>query len=319
MTPGFIMIKNGLEKLTGGFKVKKLGWLLTIAVLLVLAACGGNEKAEKEEAQTGTKTVELEKLVVGVIPTLNQGNMQRAMDKLANHFEAELGMPVEVTVYPDYQGVVQAMNFDEVNMAYFGPSTYIDANEQSGARAIMTQLIDGEPFYYSYIITHKDSPLNSIEDLVANSKDLSFAFGDPSSTSGSLIPSIELKVQGVFTNQNEHQFKNLLYTGGHDATAIAIENKQFDAGAIDSAIFNTLKENGKIGDNFKVIWQSEKLFQYPWAVSKAVDDELVAKIQEAFLNVEDQEILDAFAASGFTKATDADYEAIRKAKQEAGQ
>jgi phosphonate transport system substrate-binding protein len=313
------MIRNGIKMTTGGSKVKKLYVLMTIFFLLFLAACGGNEKIEKEEAKTGTETVELEKLVVGVIPTLNQGNMQTAMDKLAKHFETELGMPVTVTVYPDYQAVVQAMNYDDVNMAYFGPATYIDANEQSGARAIMTQLIDGEPFYYSYIITHKDSPLTSINDVVANSKDLTFAFGDPSSTSGSLIPSIELKNQGVFTNQNEHQFKNLLYTGGHDATAIAIENKQVDAGAIDSAIFNTLKANGKIGDNFKVIWESEKLFQYPWAVSKAVNDELVTKIQDAFLKVEDQAILDAFAATGFTKASDSDYESIRQAKKEASQ
>ncbi|MBM6618318.1 phosphate/phosphite/phosphonate ABC transporter substrate-binding protein [Bacillus suaedaesalsae] len=297
--------------------MKKFWGMLSIVVLLVLAACGGEEKVEKEEAKTGTETAELEELVVGVIPTLNQGNMQVAMDKLSKHFEAELDMPVKVTVYPDYQAVVQAMNYDDVNMAYFGPATYIDANEQSGARAIMTQLIDGEPFYYSYIITHKDSPLQSIDDLVAKSKELNFAFGDPSSTSGSLIPSIELKEQGVFTNQNEHQFEQVLYTGGHDATAIAVANNQVDAGAIDSAIFNTLKKNGKIGDDYKVIWESEKLFQYPWAVSKAVDDELVAKIQDAFLRVEDKEILDAFAASGFTKATDSDYESIREAKKQA--
>jgi phosphonate transport system substrate-binding protein len=301
--------------------MKKLWVIMIIALFAILAACGGgNEVVEEEQVENTeeqTASEELEKLVVGVIPSLNQGNMQTAMDKLSQHFESELDIPVEITVYPDYQAVVQAMNYDEVNMAYFGPSTYIDANEQSGARAIMTQLIDGEPFYYSYIITHKDSPLTSIDDLVAQSKELTFAFGDPSSTSGSLIPSIELKKQGVFTNQNEHQFDNLLYTGGHDATALAVENNQVDAGAIDSAIFDTLQENGKIGDNFKVIWQSEKLFQYPWAVSKAVSDELVTKIQDAFLNVKDQEILDAFAASGFTIATDADYEAIREAKKEA--
>lgn len=297
--------------------MKRLFSFLLLLTLLVLSACGGNENVKNTDEQTGTETAEIEKLVVGVIPSLNQGSMQRAMDKLSKHFETELEIPVEITVYPDYQAVVQAMNYDDVNMAYFGPSTYIDANEQSGARAIMTQLINGDPYYYSYIITHKDSPLTSIDDLVKQSKDLTFAFGDPNSTSGSLIPSIELKKQGVFTNKNEHEFKNLLYTGGHDATAIAIENHQFDAGAIDSAIFNSLKENGKIGDNFKVIWESDKLFQYPWAVSKAVEDDLVTKIQEAFLNINDKEILEAFAASGFTKASDSDYESIRQAKKQA--
>ncbi len=299
--------------------MKMSSFFLIILSLFVISGCGVKENVENTNQQTGTETAKLEKLVVGVIPSLNQGSMQKAMDKLSDHFETELNIPVEITVYPDYQGVVQAMNYDDVNMAYFGPSTYIDANEQSGARAIMTQLIKGEPFYYSYIITHKNSPLTSIDDLVKNSNQLTFAFGDPNSTSGSLIPSIELKKQGVFTNKNEHKFKNLLYTGGHDATAIAIENEQFDAGAIDSAIFNSLKENGKIGDNFKVIWESDKLFQYPWAVSKAVDEKLETQIQDAFLKIKDEEILDAFAASGFTKASDSDYESIRQAKKQSSE
>ena len=73
------------------------------------------------------------------------------------------------------------------------------------------------------------------------------------------------------------------------------------------------------GDKIRVIWKSEKLFQYPWAVSEEVDDETVKKLQEAFLAVEDPEILGVFGASGFTIAKDSDYESIRRAAREAGQ
>jgi len=302
-------------------------WKLSVCILMLmslfLAACGtgkegSNPAEEPNNSEQPAASGKTESLVIGVIPTMNQGNMQIAMDKLGKHLETEVGIPVKIDVYPDYNGVVEAMNFDKVNMAYLGPLTYVIAHHESGAEAIMTQLIKGEPFYYSYIIAHKDSPYNSLEDLLKDSKEVTFAFGDPSSTSGSLIPGLELKNRGVYRNNNDYDFKNVLFTGGHDATALAIENKQVDAGAIDSAIFDMLKETGKInGDQYKIIWQSEKLFQYPWAV-KNVDAETVTKIQEAFLKQTDQEVLDAFGATGFTKASNADYEAIRAAAESEG-
>jgi phosphonate transport system substrate-binding protein len=286
--------------------VKRLGLALLAAVMVVLlAACGagGDEKAFK----------------VGVIPAQNKGNMEAAMGKLEEALTDGLGRKVEVKIHGDYNAVVEAMKYDKLDMAYYGPLTYVIANHEFGAQAIATMLIKGEPFYYSYIIVPADSPYNTIEDLVADAANAKFAFGDINSTSGSLIPSIELKERGVFTDETTHQFKELSYTGSHDITALAIQNKQQDAGAIDSAIYNQLVEDGKVdGSKIKVIWQSDKLFQYPWAVSKNVDADTVKKLQETFVSIQDPEILDVFGADGFITATDADYEAIRKAAREGG-
>lgn len=147
-----------------------------------------------------------------------------------------------------------------------------------------------------------------------NPGEVQFAFGDPNSTSGSLIPSIELQDRGVYESEQENQFENVRFTGSHDATALSVQNKQVDAGAIDSAIYNQLLEADKIdGEQLKIIWKSEPLFQYPWAVLESTDDETVAKLREAFLAIEDPEILDAFGATGFTEATNADYESIKQA------
>lgn len=281
--------------------------MLVLLCLLFLSACSSGQGADEQE------------LTIAVIPSLNQGDMQKAMNKLKDHLEKELGMKVSITVYSDYNGVVEAMNYGKVDMAYFGPFTYVKAHQDSGAKAIITQLIKGEPYYYSYIITHKDSPYNSIDDLVANSKNVTFAFGDPNSTSGSLIPGLALKEKGVFRSEQDHDFKGIVFTGGHDATALAVENKQVDAGAIDSAIFNMLIETHKIdGNHFKVIWKSDKLFQYPWAVKKEMSEEMIAKLRAAFFKVKDPEILNAFGATGFTEANDSDYENVRKAAKAAG-
>ncbi|RAZ81082.1 phosphate/phosphite/phosphonate ABC transporter substrate-binding protein [Planococcus halotolerans] len=283
--------------------------LLSLAIFL--AACGS--AGEEENTEQATESSE-EAFTIGVIPAQTEGEMEEAMDKLQTYLSEELDREVELDVYPNYNGVVEAMNYDKIDMAYLGPLTFVIANANSNAQAIITSLVDGEPFYRSYIITHADNPWNSLEDLLENPQDIDFAFGDPNSTSGSLIPSIELKDRGVYESQQENEFNSVRNTSSHDATALSVQNKQVDAGAIDSAIYNQLVESGKIdGEQIKTIWESEELFQYPWAVRESIDEETVNKLQEAFLAIEDQVILDAFGASGFTEATTEDYESIKQA------
>ncbi|QDP41150.1 phosphate/phosphite/phosphonate ABC transporter substrate-binding protein [Radiobacillus deserti] len=298
-------------------------WLyvaLLFSFFAILSACSNEEdKSTKEEQQKQESTDDKSAFTIGVIPSQTEGAMDDAMKKLQSILSDELNRTVKVDVYPNYNGVVEAMNYDKIDMAYLGPLTYVFAHAKSGAKAIVTQLIDGEPFYHSYIITHKDNKWDSLEELFKEPKEIDFAFGDPSSTSGSLIPGIELKKRGVYQSEEEYKLKSVRFTGSHDATALAVQNKQVDAGAIDSAIFNQLVESGKIqGDKIKKIWQSEKLFQYPWAVHKDTKQETITKLQDAFLKIKDEHILNAFGASGFTKASNEDYKSIEKAARKEG-
>ncbi|RIW37310.1 phosphate/phosphite/phosphonate ABC transporter substrate-binding protein [Bacillus salacetis] len=299
---------------------KNIFLTLLLSLSLLITACGsGNGNSGDNNSEGSNEAAGDEEFTIGVIPVQTEGAMEAAMDKLQSILTDKLGRDVKVEVYPDYNGVVEAMNYDKIDMAYFGPLSYVIAHEKSGAKAIITQLIDGEPFYHSYIITHKDNPWNSIEELLDESKEVNFAFGDPNSTSGSLIPSIELQDRGVYQSEDEHEFKSVRFTGSHDATALAVQNKQVEAGAIDSAIFNQLIDSGKVdGDQIKTIWESEKLFQYPWAVHQDTDEETIESLQSAFLEIEDQEVLDAFGATGFTEASNEDYESIRQAALKQG-
>jgi phosphonate transport system substrate-binding protein len=287
---------------------KTILYSITFILVIILSGCGN---ANSNESNSTSDIFE-----IAVIPSLNQGDMQKAMNTLADIIEEKLNRTVTIKVYPDYNGVVEAMNFGQVDMSYLGPLTYVIAHHKSGAEAIVTQLIKGQPFYYSYIITNVENPWNSLDDLLKEPQTVSFAFGDPSSTSGSLIPGIELKNREVYTDPNKHEFKELRFTGSHDVTALAVQNKQVDAGAIDSAIYDMLVEQGKIdGDQIKVVWKSGELFQYPWAVTKDTDQQTIELLRAAFLGIQDEQVLNAFGASGFTIAENKDYEPIREAAE----
>ncbi|AEI41154.1 phosphate/phosphite/phosphonate ABC transporter substrate-binding protein [Paenibacillus mucilaginosus] len=286
---------------------------------MLLGACGKKASNEGQQAAEGngqgTAATEQGEFLIGVIPAQGSNQMKTGADKLAAILSEKLGRKVRAEVYPDYNGVVEAMGAGKAHMAYLGPLTYVEAHERYNVKAVVTQLINGKPFYYAYMIAPSDSPYATLDDVIKDSKNVRFAFGDISSTSGSLIPGIALKKAGVFETQQKHQFKSVTYTGDHLATALAVQNKTQDVGAIDSAYFNRLVKDGKVdGTKIKQIWQSEELFQYPWAVIESTPEKDVKIIQDAMVAITDKDILDAFGgASGFTVAKNEDYAAIRQA------
>ncbi|WP_209121896.1 phosphate/phosphite/phosphonate ABC transporter substrate-binding protein [Alkalihalobacillus sp. BA299] len=277
--------------------------LLIVVLWFVTAGCNQEQTLKENEVFT-----------IGLIPSQTEGEMQTAIDKLQALLSKELNRKVEITHYPAYNAVVEALNYSHIDMAFFGPLTYVIAHERSGAEAIITQLVDGEPYYYSYIITHVDSKWETLDELLEDHDNVDFAFGSLSSTSGSLIPSVELKNRGVYTSEDNHKFNSITFTGSHDVTGQSVLNKYVDAGAIDSAIFYSLVKSGKLnGEKIKVIWKSEKLFQYPWAVSPETGAETIVQLQDIFMGITDEEILSPFGASGFTTASNEDYASLREA------
>lgn len=286
--------------------MKKL--FFAMIALLFIVGCGnqdGNQGATQDQPV----------LKVAAIPAQSTGVVEDGYKKLEAELAEKLNREVALEIYPNYNAVVEAINYGHIDLAFLGPTTYLIAHEQSGAEAILTPLINGEPYYYSYIITHADSPWNTLDELLAEVGEVNFAFGSISSTSGSIIPSYELLQRGVFKSENEHEFKSVVYTGSHDVTAQQVQNKLVDAGGIDSAIFHSLAQKGEIDESqFKILWQSEQLYQYPWVVPANTDRELVTQIQEVFLNITDEEILRVFGgASGFVITDPDKYENVLNA------
>lgn len=245
---------------------------------------------------------------VGLIPNQAPDTVKTQYASFKAYMEKELGIPIELFVASDYAGVVQAMASDKLDMALFGGVTYVQAKELADIYPIVTELDKATKStkYTSVIIVPADSPAKTVADL----KGKTFAFGDISSTSGSLYPKIMLDQAGLKVPQD---FKEIKYTGGHDATALAVANGSVDAGGVEERILDRLIDQGRV-DKTKIrkLKQSDLIEGYPWVVRAKLDKEFVEKVTTAFLNLKDPEILKLRSADGYGRVTTKDYEFVRE-------
>ncbi|HEX2911718.1 MAG TPA: phosphate/phosphite/phosphonate ABC transporter substrate-binding protein [Chloroflexia bacterium] len=307
-------------------RLNLLAALLLILSAVLLTACGDNTATPAPAATTavassttsaaaGTTTASLstgtEKpspLRIGLIPNQNPETVKAQYASFKTYMEKTLGIPVELFVGSDYPAVVQAMVTDKLDMAYFGGLTYLQAREQADVYPIVTEIdrYTNNRTYTSAIIVPADSPVQKVEDL----KGKIFAFGDVASTSGSLYPRIMLDQAGI---KVPGDLKEVKYTGGHDATALAVQNGSVDAGGLEERILLRLEDQGKVDKNkIRVIKRSDPIMGYPWVVRAKLDKDYVEKITNAFLNIKDPTLLQLLRAEGYARVSADDYTYARE-------
>ena len=218
---------------------------LALLLVLLFVGCGGARGAPS--GGDGP-------LRVGLIPNENPEEVEAQYEPLGDY----LGKEVELFVPTDYSAVVEAMVSGELDLAYFGGLTYVQARERAGVHPLVAEVNPrtGTTKYHSLVIVPADGPIREVSGLAGKT----FAFGDVSSTSGSLYPSTMLREAGV---DYRTDLGERLYTGGHDATAQAVANGRVDAGGIEDRILYALQEEGVIGkDAVRAIEKSAPIEGY---------------------------------------------------------
>ena len=269
------------------------------------AGCGGSS-GEGSDAQAQ------EPLRVGLVPNQNPEKVEAEYAPLGDYLSEELGTEVELSVPASYNAVVEAMASGELDLAYFGGLTYVQARERAEVHPLVTEINPRthDTTYRSVVIVPADSQVREVEEL--RGKD--FAFGSVSSTSGSLYPSIMLKGAGI---DYRTDLGEVTYTGGHDATAQAVAGGRVDAGGIEDRILYRLQEEGAIEEgSVRVIEESEPIEGYPWVVRDALPDDLEGAISDAYLNMEDPKILDLLGAEGYERVEAGDYDYVEEQARE---
>lgn len=284
----------------------RLIFVITVLILAVLIiGCSGSQKNSLEKpSNTADPTPKV--LRVGLVPNQAPDRVKAKYEPFEKYLEEKLGMEVEFFVANNYAGVVEAMASSKLDMAYFGGLTYVQARKRAAVHPIVTE-IDSETKttkYYSLIITPADSKIKEVSEL----KGKTFAFGDVSSTSGSLYPRIMLDEAGLKVPAD---FAHVIYTGKHDATALAVQNGKVDAGGLEGRILNKLIADGKVDKTrIKILAKSDFIEGYPWVVQDSMDKELEEKIVNAFLAMEDLELLQLMKAEKFAEVSADDYKYI---------
>lgn len=309
---------------------RKVTSLLATAFLSagMLASCSsqsGQTTADQATADAGATggscAADISELDFGIISTESQDNLKPKWEPFLAAMEEEIGRPVNGFFATDYAGVIEAMGAGKLQLAWYGGKSYIEAAERSDAEAFaQTVNEDGTKGYYSHLITNKENPIvseidieagNGDEYVINNTDSLTFAFNDPNSTSGYLVPSYY-----VFASNDvnpEQAFSELVFAGSHEATAQAIANNQVDVATNNSESMAVLQEGDpEAFEKVQIIWTSPVIPSDPIAYRNDLPDCLKAEIQDFFYNYDDPEVLGALDWQGFDEAGDADWNTVRE-------
>ena len=215
----------------------------------------------------------------GIISTESSSNLKKIWDPFLADMSKKTGLTVKGHYASDYAGVIEAMRFKKVQIAWFGNKSAMEAVDRADGE-IFAQSVDkgGNPGYWSHIIVHKDSPFQKLEDVLKCDKSLDFGIGDPNSTSGFLVPTTF-----VFSARNidpKNCFKTVR-SANHEANALTVANKLVHAAANNNENLERLKKTAPDkAEQIRVIWTSPLIPADPLVWRKDLDAATKAKIAD---------------------------------------
>ena len=253
----------------------------------------------------------------GIISTEATQNLKADWQPLLDDMEKQTGLKVKAFFAPDYAGIIEGMRFNKVQMAWLGNKSAMEAVDRSNAEVFAQMVnIDGTQGYYSHLIVHKDSPLNNLNDVFSNAKNLSFGNGDPNSTSGFLVPGFYVFAQNKVDPRTAFKITR---SANHESNALAVANKQVDVATSNSENLDKIKERqpAKFND-IKIIWTSPLIPSDPMVMSKNLPEATKTKIKNFFYNYaktnprEKEIVMKISKLSGFKVSTNDQLKPIRQ-------
>ena len=282
------------------FAVRTLKSLLTITALTALAAAAHAQPVFKMTA----------------IPDESPTELARKAAPLVKYLEQQLGMKVEFTPVSDYAAAVEALVNKQVDMAWYGGFTFVQASIRSGGKVIpLVQREEDEKFRSVFITS--DPAILTLADL----KGKTVSFGSQSSTSGHLMPRSALLQANIDPDKD---FKRVAYSGAHDATIAAVAAGKVDAGALNISVWDKFVLEKKVdASKVKVIFTTPPYFDYNWTVHADMPAAQREKLSKAFLSLspatpEGKEVLELQRATRFVPTKLENYKGIEAAGRNAG-
>lgn len=302
------------------FNTLNLFSAIILASLLALTVAGCtrsdvSDTSQEKQAPLAAPSVTSQKtelrIGMGAMVTPEQGYLYYS--RLKEYLEKELQIPVRLVDRNNYAKINELLAADAVDIAFVCSGPYVEGHDQFGLELLATPLVKGKPLYHSYIIVPKNSPAKTFDDL----RGRSFAFTDPLSNSGKIVPSFMLAER---KETPESFFGKVSYTYGHDKSIMAVAEKFVDGAAVDSLIWEYLdRTQPELTRRTKVIDVSAPYGIPPLVVRKNLSAEIKGKILKTLIamheSLEGRVILEGMMIDRFVPGDDANYDSIRVMKR----
>lgn len=271
--------------------------LIRIIILVMASALFASAGWAKSDPNPDT-------LRVALLPDEDAATVIKKNKDLKRYLEKAINKKIKLVVTTDYSSMIEAMRHGRLEMAYFGPLSYVMAKSKSDIEAFAAREKKGKKTYQAVVIANAGANINTLADI----RGKNMAYGDTASTSSHLIPKSMLKAAGLETKKDYQEH----FLGAHDAVAVSVQSGKADAGGLSRPIFESLVQKGVIrADKVKVLGYSDPFPQYPWTMRSDLDPALKETIRNAFYNLTDEKILKPFKATGFARMEDKDYDVVR--------
>ena len=268
----------------------------------LLAGCSSTNSSDGTQQTKSNPN----KLIVALLPDESVATVIQDNQALKEYLSRSLNKDIELVVSTDYSSMVEAARNGRLDLAYFGPLSYVLAKSKSDIEPFAARLKEGTTTFQSCLIGNTDAGVTTFDAI----KGKVFAFGDPASTSSRLFPELTLQDNGL-TRGDDYTG---VFLGAHDAVAMAVQNGNAPAGGLSCPILESLINRGVIKDDkVTLIAKSKPIPQYPWTMRSDLSPELKDKVRSTFIELDDDKVLEPFKADGFATISDSDYDGIRKA------
>jgi phosphonate transport system substrate-binding protein len=252
-------------------------------------------------------------LTFALLSTENASEITRRWGPILAQLEKDLGVKVKSVTATDYRGTIEALKFKKAELGHLGPKSYVEASANNYANVepiAQLQLANGSLGYRSCLIVHSDSEVFTPEDMAGKT----FAFNDPNSTSGYLVPSAFFMMDmGV---DPKKYFSKITFSGSHEASILAVANKKVEIASTNMPDLSQLTRENKVPRGaLRVIWVSKLIPNDPIVVRKDMPASLRSAITESLttMKARNPEVFKEIGAwlGGFVPADDGKYQVIR--------
>jgi phosphonate transport system substrate-binding protein len=256
-------------------------------------------------------------LKVSAIPDENPAELLRIYTPFAEYLQKEVGLKVQFTPVVDYAATVEGLAAKKLDLVWYGGFTSVQAVKRTNGNAKRLVLRQEDAEFKSVFIAKPGAGIKGLADL----KGKSFAFGSVSSTSGHLMPRYFLLKAGLTP---EREFRQVAFSGAHDATALWVESGKVDAGALNFLVWDKLVQQKKVDlGKVDVFYTTPPYVDYVWTARGDLDKGVHDKLVAAFLkldygNPEHKKLLDLHRTKKYIRANDADWKSIEDAAIAAG-